>query len=101
MRRDLGMMCAALATIVGATGCRQSEDARVRHARLRAQREAVVREAETVKRLATPQDSGYIIYDPPPDLSLANLRRTQAPIVGLAKPLQPSEPARQPGPAAH
>ena len=101
MRRDLGMLCVALATMAGVTGCRQSEDNRERLARVRAQHEAVVRETETVHRLATPQDSGRIVYDPPPDLSLTNLIRTQAPIVGLAKPLQPSEPARQPGPAAH
>jgi hypothetical protein len=98
MRRDLGTICVALAAIAGATGCTQGEDARVRRAQMRERREGIVRETEMTRRAATPQDSGRIIYDPPPSLSLDNLARTQAPIVGLSKPSQPSEPARQSGP---
>jgi hypothetical protein len=101
MRRDPGIVCVALAMIVATTGCKRSGDDRTRLAQVRAQEEAVVRETDEVKRLATPQDSGHIIYDPPPDLSLQNLTRTKAPIVGLDKPLQPSEPAGPSKPPAH
>jgi hypothetical protein len=89
------MICVALAAIAGAAGCSQGEDARVRRAQLRERREGVVRETELTKRVATPQDSGRIIYDPPPSLSLDNLARTRAPIVGLTKPSQPIEPAQR------
>jgi hypothetical protein len=90
------MICVVVAAIAGAAGCSQREDARVQRAELRERREGVVRATELAKRVATPQDTGRIIYDPPPSLSLDNLTRTKAPIVGLAKPLQPSEPAPQP-----
>jgi hypothetical protein len=101
MRRELVMTCLALATIGGATGCRRSDDYRVRLERLRAQREAVMRETELVQRTATPPGPARIIYSPPPDLSEANLLRTHAPIVGLEKAPQRSEPAQRPGSPAH
>jgi hypothetical protein len=97
MRRDRGLLCVALSAIAGAMGCSQGEDARVRRAQLREQREGVVRETELTKRVATPQDTGRIIYDPVPSLSLDNLTRRQSPIVGLTKPSQPIEPAQRRG----
>lgn len=101
MRRELGSMCVAIAIIACAAGCSQDEDVRVQRAQLRAQRESVVRQSEIVQRVATPRDSGRIIYDPPPPLSAENLARTRAPIVGLDKPLPAREPARQSKPPAH
>jgi hypothetical protein len=101
MRRELAMTCLALASIGGATGCRQSEDNRVRLERMRARREAIVRETELVQRTATPPGPARIVYSPPPDLSEANLVRTHAPIVGLEKTPQASEPAQHSAPPAH
>jgi hypothetical protein len=91
------MLCGAIAAIAGATGCSQSEDARAQRAQLRERREGVMRETELTRRVATPQDSGRIIYDPPPSLSLDNVTRTKAPIVGLTKPSQPIEPTQRRG----
>jgi hypothetical protein len=101
MRRELAMTGAALALIVAASGCRQNEKERAQRAQLRGQRDGLVREQEVVARLATPRQSGRIIYDTTPALSAENLARTHAPIVGLDKPLHASEPARHADPAAH
>ena len=94
------MLCAAMAMLAGATGCRQDETERVQRAQVRTQRASVMRESEIVQRVATPRDSGRIIYDPPPPLSAENLARTRAPIVGLEKPLQASDSARRSIPRA-
>ncbi len=96
MRHDLAGVCVALAVVAGAMSCGQGEQGRERDAAMRARRGAAVRETETVTRVATPRDSGRIIYDSPPDLSEATLIRTRAPIVGLDKPLPPITPAPHP-----
>ena len=101
MRRELAMTGAVLALIAAASGCRQSETERAQRAQLREQRDGLVRDREVVERLATPREPGRIIYDTTPALSADNLARTRAPIVGLDKPLQASEPARHADPAAH
>jgi hypothetical protein len=76
MRRELMTCCVALAMLGGAIGCRQSAEARERHAAVRAQNEAAVRQSATVQRLATPTDSGRILYSAPPSLADSNARAT-------------------------
>ena len=95
MRREPVLVCLAMTMSVVAASCSRGEKEREQRTQVRAQRESLVRESEIVQRAATPRDSGRIIYDPPPSLSAENLARTRASIVGLDKPLQAGDSARQ------
>jgi hypothetical protein len=79
MRRELVTRCIALAILGGAIGCRQSAEARARNAAARAQSESAVRQSATVQRLATPTDSGRILYTAPPSLADSSARAAPPP----------------------
>ncbi|HLB10055.1 MAG TPA: hypothetical protein VK617_11000 [Gemmatimonadaceae bacterium] len=79
MRRELIMCCTALAMMGSVSGCRQSAEARAQNAAARAQNEAAVRQSATVQRLATPTDSGRILYTAPPSLADSNARAAPRP----------------------
>lgn len=88
----------AFVLAVRASSCRESASDRARKAAARSREEASARESETVRRAATPQDPHRILYHAPTDLSDTNARLTNAPIVGIEKVPQPTEPAAHSGP---
>jgi hypothetical protein len=98
MRRELIACPGALALMVVAAACAQSEVSRERTAARRARDEASIRASETVRRAATPQSPNRLIYDKPTGLSDTNARRTGATIVGLDTEPQPTEPSVHSGP---
>ena len=79
--------------------CRESANDRARKANLRARAEASTRESEVVRRVTAPQDPHRLVYHAPTDLSDTSARLTNAPIVGIEKMPQPTEPAVHSGPA--
>jgi hypothetical protein len=83
----------ALVLVLPTTSCSESANDRARRADSRARTQASTRESETVRRVTTPQDPHRILYHAPDDLSDSNARLTNAPIVGIAKVPQPTEPA--------
>src|SRR3569623_1463500 len=78
--------------------CKESANDRARKAALRARAEASTRESEVVQRVTTPQDPHRIVYHAPDDLSDTSARLTNAPIVGIEKKPQPTEPSVHSGP---
>jgi hypothetical protein len=88
----------ALVLVLLTTSCSESANDRARNAASRARAQASTRESETVQRVTTPQDSHRILYHSPDDLSDTNARLTNAPIVGIAKAPQPTEPVVHSGP---
>jgi hypothetical protein len=82
-----------LVLMLSVTSCRESANDRARKAASRAREQASIRESETVHRVTTPQDPHRILYHAPTDLSDTNARLTNAPIVGIEKVPEPTEPA--------
>jgi hypothetical protein len=103
MRRELASCSIALGICAAAAGCRQSVENRARHAAVREEREASVRETPAVERVSTPTDSGRILYDAPPDLSASSPGRPGVAINGAdsssQKPDSSSHSARKAAPA--
>jgi len=97
MRRRLVAWPCALALMLAASACAQSEDDRARAAALRAREEASTRESEVVARVSTPRDPHRILYHAPTDLSDTSAKRTGATIEGLAKAPQATKPAPRGG----
>lgn len=83
MRGELARALIALAMSGAIAGCSQSSGDRERDAAERARAEASVRQSPTAERVATPRDSGRILYDAPPDLSAANPGRPGVAINGV------------------
>ena len=108
MRRSLhGLRCGRLAPwsgvlalllVLPTISCSESANDRARRAAARARAEASTRESETVRRVTTPQDPHRILYHAPDDLSDSSARLTNAPIVGIEKVPQPTEPTAHSGP---
>jgi hypothetical protein len=83
---------------VSVSSCRESANDRARKATLRARAEASTRESEVVRRVTTPEDPHRLVYHAPTDLSATSARLTNAPIVGIEKVPQPTEPSVHSGP---
>ena len=88
----------ALVLALPVASCRESANDRAREAAARARAAASTRESETVQRAMSPQDPHRIVYHAPTDLSDTNARLTNAPIVGIEKVPEPTEPAVHSGP---
>ncbi|MEP7067011.1 MAG: hypothetical protein ABI889_13325 [Gemmatimonadota bacterium] len=88
MRREMTLVALMLSS--AALGCESGAENRAKRIDDHEGRAAAVRASETAQRLATPPDSGRIIYDQPTDLSMANARRTGTAIVGIEKVPQPA-----------
>ena len=101
MRSDVRRMrvkSLSVLLLLAVVSCRESATDRARKATLRARAEASTRESEIVQRVTSPQDPHRLVYHAPDDLSDTSARLTNAPIVGIEKMPQPTEPAVHSGP---
>jgi hypothetical protein len=101
MRSDVRRMrvkSLSVLLLLAVVSCRESATDRARKATLRARAEASTRESEVVQRVTSPQDPHRLVYHAPDDLSDTSARLTNAPIVGIEKMPQPTEPAVHSGP---
>ena len=96
MRSDVRRMrvkSLSVLLLLAVVSCRESATDRARKATLRARAEASTRESEVVQRVTSPQDPHRLVYHAPDDLSDTSARLTNAPIVGIERMPQPTEPA--------